>query len=235
MKVERIADGLWRWTARHPEWSADKGGAGGWEAEVGCIYYEAPRAVVLVDPLVPGETQDRERFWRALDRDLDRLAGRPLAILVSCPWHRRSAGEVSARYRGRPGTVVLAHEEAAAFVAELRPRPFRDNDELPGGVLAYRLHGVEPAETAFWIASHGALLTADAVIGAGGGRLRLCPPSWLAEGPEGRDRHDSQLRPSVRRLCELSPTMVLPSHGVPVLNDGVTALTEAVESAAWGD
>ena len=89
MKVEPVAPGLWRWTSPHPEWTEDKGGPGGWEAEVASIYLEGDDGVVLVDPLVPSVPGDRERFWRALDRDLTRLAGRPLVVLVSCAWHRR--------------------------------------------------------------------------------------------------------------------------------------------------
>jgi glyoxylase-like metal-dependent hydrolase (beta-lactamase superfamily II) len=235
MNVERLAEGFWRWTALHPEWSADKGGPGGWEAEVASVYLEGDDAVVLIDPLVPTAGDDRDAFWRALDRDLERLADRPLAILVSCPWHRRSAGEVAERYRSRPGTAVRAHDESAAFLAEIVPEPFRDADVLPGGILPYRIEGIEPAETAFWVPAHAALVFADAVIGAGSGSLRLCPPSWLAAGTEGRERHAAQVRPSVRRLCALPAERVLPSHGEPVLRGGAGALAEAVESPPWGE
>jgi hypothetical protein len=44
MQVARIAEGLWRWSAYYEEWRED----------VGCVYYEAPDAVVLIDPLVSG-------------------------------------------------------------------------------------------------------------------------------------------------------------------------------------
>ena len=235
MKVDRIAEGLWRWTAPHPEWSEEKGGAGGWEADVASVYYEGEGAVVLIDPIVPASGADRESFWRALDRDLDRLADRPLVVLVSCPWHRRNAGEVAERYRERAGTKVMAHEDAAAFLAEIGPTPFREGDALPGRVHPFRIEGIEPAETAFWIPAHAALVFADAVIGGGAGTLRLCPPSWLAEGAEGRERHASQVRPSVRRLCDLPAERILPSHGEAVLRGGAVVLAEAVELPPWGE
>jgi glyoxylase-like metal-dependent hydrolase (beta-lactamase superfamily II) len=82
--------GLWRWTAPHPDW---KEGAD-WEREVGCVYYEAPDATVLIDPLVPPE---RERFFEALDRDVARR-GLPVAILLTCAWHARSSDELDERY-----------------------------------------------------------------------------------------------------------------------------------------
>ena len=47
--VLQIDDGLWRWTALHPDWKVGDD----WEQEVGCVYYEAPDATVLLDPLVP--------------------------------------------------------------------------------------------------------------------------------------------------------------------------------------
>ena len=45
MNVHEIAPGLWRWTGFHEEWKQD----------VGSVYLEAPDAVCLIDPLVPGD------------------------------------------------------------------------------------------------------------------------------------------------------------------------------------
>lgn len=92
MEVTRIADGLWRWTARHPEWKPGEG----WEPDVGCVYYEDPEVVVLIDPLVPAG-KDEPRFWRALDRDVGRQ-GLPVVVLLTSPWHERSKADVEARY-----------------------------------------------------------------------------------------------------------------------------------------
>ena len=83
MVVQEVAAGLWRWTGEHPEWTPEQGGPEGWERDVGCVYYEAPEAVVLFDPLVPPE--DEERFWRALDRDVERV-GKPVCVLATVRW-----------------------------------------------------------------------------------------------------------------------------------------------------
>lgn len=93
MSVVQVAPGLWRWTAPHPDWTE----TGDWPRKVGCVYYEAPEAVVLFDPLVPPE---RERFFDALDADVARL-GRPVAILLTVAWHSRSAAELTKRYDAR--------------------------------------------------------------------------------------------------------------------------------------
>jgi glyoxylase-like metal-dependent hydrolase (beta-lactamase superfamily II) len=88
--VTELAPGLWRWTAPHPDWTDGDD----WDREVGCVYYEASDATVLIDPLVPPE---REPFFEALDRDVERR-GLPLTILLTCAWHERSAAELAERY-----------------------------------------------------------------------------------------------------------------------------------------
>ena len=114
MQVQELAPGLWRWTAPHPGWEAGAapGSPADWPREVGCVYYEASDAVVLIDPLVPPE---RESFLEALDRDVERL-GRPVAIVLTVTWHERSAAELGARYgagRDTPAAVVALRVEGA--------------------------------------------------------------------------------------------------------------------------
>src|SRR5262249_12662425 len=88
MDVREVRPGLCRWTARHPE---------GADRLVACAYLETPEAVVLVDPLVPRE--EAQRFFEALDRDVAR-ADRPVAVVLTNPWHRRSADTLAQRYDG---------------------------------------------------------------------------------------------------------------------------------------
>lgn len=109
MRVQEIATGLWQWTGLHPAWTPADGGPEGWEQEVSCVFYEAPEAVVLVDPLVPME--DRDRFLEALDRDVERL-GRPVRVLVTVDDHRRSSEELAARFGGTLGEVPTGVEVA---------------------------------------------------------------------------------------------------------------------------
>ena len=42
LEVKQISTGLWRWQVPHAEWKPEKGGPGGWEQIVGCVYYEPP-------------------------------------------------------------------------------------------------------------------------------------------------------------------------------------------------
>lgn len=102
MSVVKVAAGLWRWTAPHPDWTE----AEEWPREVGCVYYESPDGVVLIDPLIP---PDRDTFFEALDADVARVDG-PVSILLTVAWHSRSAAELAERYDARrgelPGGVV---------------------------------------------------------------------------------------------------------------------------------
>lgn len=82
MDVQELAPGLWRWSAEH----AGK--------EVWCVYYETPTATVLIDPVVPDE---RERFFRALDRDLQRRDV-PLVVLCTSSESMAAATELVERY-----------------------------------------------------------------------------------------------------------------------------------------
>lgn len=197
MKVEKLRDGLWRWTAPHPAWTPDKAGPEGWDRDVGCLYYEGPEEVVLVDPLVPEEaTPDAEKFWRALDGDVARL-GRPVVVLITVRWHGRSRDRVRDRY----GARVVPCEE------------MRDGASPAKGVVAYDA-GADPGEVVLWIPEHGALVAGDAIVGEG--RVRPCPAGWLGEGEEGERKHREVLLPALRKLRSLPIRIVVPSHGAPV-------------------
>jgi len=145
VRVQEVADGLWRWTGLHPDWKPGED----WDQEVGCVYYGGPDAVVLVDPLAPPE--DEERFWAALDRDVER-AGKPVRVLLTVSWHGRSVKAVAERY----GAAT--------------------DGPLPAGVEAHAAPAGD--ETVYWLPEHGALVFGDVVLDAEGG-VRLCPESWL--------------------------------------------------------
>lgn len=142
-----VGEGLWRWSARHPEWQPGQG----WEPDVWCVYVETPDAVAVVDPLVPADEEDR--FWRALDRDVERL-GLPVTVLLTCPWHARSAAAVEKRYGA--------------------------TRELPPAIEAI---SAAPEEVAFWLPAHAALLAGDVLVGDGGG-LRIHPEWYRSPAGE---------------------------------------------------
>ena len=60
MELSELAPGIWRWDDS--------------------LYVERPDAVVLIDPVVPAG--EEERFFKALDRDVERL-GRPVVVLLT--------------------------------------------------------------------------------------------------------------------------------------------------------
>jgi len=152
MDVQQLADGLWRWTAPHPN-------AADWPQfgppvppEVGCVYYEAPDAVVLFDPLLPpGED---EEFLAHLDRDVERL-GLPVSILLTAAWHERSAAILRERYQA--------------------------TDRIPGSVDPYAIEGAPEEQLAYFIRPHRALVVAEVFVGDGRGGLALSPSPALED------------------------------------------------------
>ncbi len=128
VQVGEITPGLWRWTARHPAWTPAEEGE--WEPDVGCVYAEIDCRIVLIDPLVPAES---ERFWAALDRDVGRL-GTPV-VLTTTVDHARSSEKIIDRYGdgGLPsdGVTRIAtalHGEVVFWLAPYRAL-------VPGDVL----------------------------------------------------------------------------------------------------
>jgi hypothetical protein len=91
MELTQIRRGLYRWTAPHPEYEpdAEPDSPADWPEQVGSVAYEAPDALVLIDPLVP------DSLWPALDRLAD---GRRVAVLTTIGFHRRSRDAVAERY-----------------------------------------------------------------------------------------------------------------------------------------
>jgi hypothetical protein len=133
MQVRELARGLWYWTGRHPAWTPADGGPDGWDQEVGCYFHEGPDAICLFDPLVPME--DRDRFFEALDRDVERSL--PVRILLTVESHRRSAAELAERYDATIG-------------------------EVPDGVeVALSAWN----ENVFWLPGHRAIVFGDVVLG----------------------------------------------------------------------
>jgi glyoxylase-like metal-dependent hydrolase (beta-lactamase superfamily II) len=150
--VQQLADGLWRWTAPHPD-------AANWPdrglpvpPEVGCVYYEAPDAVVLIDPLLPAG--EEEKFLAYLDRDVERL-GLPVSVLLTAAWHERSAAILRERYRA--------------------------DDRIPAGVGANPVEGAPEEQLAYFIRPHRALVVAEIFAGDGHGGLVLVPSPALSD------------------------------------------------------
>lgn len=205
MDVLEIAPGLWRWSTYFGEW----------RHEVGCVYLETDDAIVLIDPLVPEETAEEERFWRALDRDVQRN-GAPVHVLVTVFWHTRSTARMVERY----DATVHAVSGARAAIATRAGRVdhvFRGVTELPGGVVAYPT--VRRNEVVYWLPAHRTIVPGDVILGLDEGGIDFCPESWLPPAVT----HE-RLRASLQPLRALPVERVLVSHGAPVLERGHAAI-----------
>jgi hypothetical protein len=197
--VQELRRGLWRWTAPHPRWENDEH----WGPDVASVYAELSDAVVVIDPIVPAD--EEERFWSALDRDVERV-DRPVYVLLTVHWHERSVADVLDRYGGRLW----------------RPE---EQGELPGGVRVEVVKGVDWSEALFFLEPYRALVVGDLLIGNGEG-LEL-PISWFPKAEQ--DWAREALKPRLReRLAALPVELVLVSHGTPVLADGAAALARAL-------
>ena len=208
MDVLEIDDGLWRWTAHHPEWNED----------VGCTYVATEDGAVLIDPLVPPE--DTAKFWKALDRDVKRMKGR-VHVLVTVFWHARSAAEMRERYDARIWAVKSGKAAIARRTGAVTD-PFAIGDELPGGIEACRT--ARAAEVVYWVPEHSALVPGDVLIADGKGGAKMCPADWLPAKVTHRD-----LAASLRPLLDLPVRRILLSHGRPVVTGGGRALERALE------
>lgn len=233
MNVTKILEGLWVWTVPHPAWTPEFDRPDGWGRFVASVYFESPSGVVLIDPLVPADPDGAARFWNALDRDIARVPGR-VAVLVGCVEHGRSADLVAERLSGRGVEVSVLGDPAIRAGVSCRLSAGFDAAEFPKGVRAVSVPGLSPGETAFVLEAPRAVVFADAVIGAGGGRVRVAPPSWGVRTDEGQALYARAFRPALASLVALTPEILLPSHGEPILKNGAAALEEALAAPPWG-
>lgn len=225
MRVQRLAEGLWRWTAPHPEWREGSG----WDATVGSVYCETSDAIVLIDPLVPARAFEQQRFWDALDRDAERLR-MPVVVLLTCRWHARGAGAVRRRY----GAAVWAPPGATEGIEGLDgSQVLVDGADPVPGVETRMLGLPSPAgdEAVLWLSERRALVPGDVLLGDGAGGVRIAPPEWYSDSPAERRWYAEDLVPALRELAARDPAMILISHGEPVLAGAQAALRTALSGA----
>jgi hypothetical protein len=213
--VQEIADGIWRWTARHPEWHP-----GTWGAEVGCYALAAGGGTVLIDPLAPDGDAG---FWERLDG----VVAGPVTCLITIGYHLRSAEDVCARY---PGTTVWGHENVG--------KRMRDRDRFrqlspasaPAGVRAFAIGKPRRGELPVLVEAHAAVAFGDAVVGTDGG-LRM----WCNEpvDEERRRFYAERFAPTLGPILAEPIDHVLVTHGPPAVGDGHAALTAAATAPPW--
>jgi hypothetical protein len=94
--MDELAPGLRTWSGAHPEWR---------DAPVRSYAVEVGGRVVLIDPIAPAPAGD--------------------AVLLTCPWHRRSTDELGLEVLDTPPEGIEAHpsffaEEVALLLREHR-------------------------------------------------------------------------------------------------------------------
>lgn len=210
MNVREVRPGLWVWELPHPEKNAE------WDDEglgeiVSSYALQSDDSLVLVDPLAPPPGAEGERFWDALDRDVERH-GAP-TILLTIFYHSRSSRDILERY---DGASVRVHEPARELMAERTTvtHTFQLGEELPGGLVAY--DAARGFEVVLWAPAHRALFAGDVLLGTEDGGVQMCPPSWTTS------KTQDELRDALRPVLDLPVELVCLAHG-GVVEDGVAA------------
>jgi hypothetical protein len=165
--------------------------------DVHSYYVAGPR--VAIDPMQPDEPLDQ-----------------PERILLTNRHHYRDSG--------RFGCPVLCQRDGLhQFEGGPAVQGFSFGDEVAAGITAERVAVLCPEETAFYIASAGALSFADAIVRDDGGPLRFVSDWLLGDDPEAIK---AGLRDSFRALLELDFDSILMAHGTPMVGGGKDALRE---------
>jgi hypothetical protein len=217
--MEQLRDGLWRWTARHPEWHP-----GDFGAEVACFAAQAGGTTLLIDPLLPPEPDD------VLDT-LEAALGDRLAILITIPYHVRSSEELWRRYGKQAETTIHGHRACAKRLKDKSAfHAIEPGVPLPAGVTAHTIGKPRRYETPLHLPSHGALVFGDAVAETDG-RLVM----WSADKVDAKVErfYRERFAPTLAPLLELPFDAVLPTHGQPILTNGKQALQRALGAKPW--
>ncbi len=216
--LHRLGEGLWHWERRHPEWHP-----GAFGAVVGSYLVQAGDVSLLIDPLVDSDADP-------VLAEIDELVGARVRILISIPYHARSAESLQRRYRDRDA-LILGHRLVAKRLSDAAGfRPCAGGEDIDGVARVHRIGRPVRAELPIEIPSQRALVFGDAIVESGGA-LRL----WedLVESENRRRWYEERFLPTLRVLADLGVERVLVTHGRPVLSDGAAALTRALDRGPW--
>lgn len=217
--MDKLTTGLWRWTARHPEWHPGEFGA-----EVACFLAQAGDTTLLIDPLLPPEPAP------VLDA-IEATLGDRLAILISVPYHVRSSEDLWRRYEGDALVTIHGHPACAkrlkstAAFQEIEP-----GAPLPAGATAHTIGKPRRHEMPLHLPSHDALVFGDAVAETDG-RLVM----WASDKVDAKVEsfYGDRFAPTLEPLLELPFDAVLVTHGQPLMTGGREALRKALDAKPW--
>ena len=143
MQVHQYTEGLWRWSVGSRT----------------SAYIEHGDVMIVVDPVLPPEGDDLDRFTRAIERDVHRLGG-PVHVLMTRHGHPRDCDALLDLIGGavwHPGM-----------------------GQAPAGLLSLP---VAESAVALWSPVHRALVVPDASMADGGMGMR--PTATIVTGADG--------------------------------------------------
>ncbi len=222
--LSEVAPGIFRWQTRHPEWHTRIA----WGHEVASFALAGDEGLALVDPLLPApDTPSRP----AVEQVLDRLVGAAarLDIMITIPYHVRSATELFERYRERLGVTVYGHPAVAGRLAgtDTPLTPIKPGAAVGRSAVAMAIGKPRRYETPLYFAAHKALAFGDAVVGFETG-LRVWQQATTAP-----DWYERRFAPTLLPLLQLDVERVLTTHGESVLHGARQALRDAVAAGPW--
>lgn len=220
-RVEKIADGIWTWRARHPDWHPRTP----FGARVTSYALHVPGATVLVDPLAPDG--DVGSLLTAL-ADIVRDAVR---IHVTIPYHIRDSEPLWAHYARAGDARILGHPAVARRLRDASGfQAIHPGETLDTGIVPIAIGNPRRYEMPLWVPARRALVLGDSIVEEGG-RLRVWIPRQLT--PQRITWYRERLRPSLLPLLVVDAERVLVTHGEAVAQGGRAALQAALDADPW--
>ena len=226
--MHEIAPGIYRWTAAHPEWRTTSEAIPSYALVCG-------KTLALVDPLLPAhDSAEHVEVDRVLSDLIE--AAQHLEILITIPYHTRSAEELFHRYHTLLATRIWGHKNVTKRFADA-DTPLHEiivgrahasaasSVEVADGIAtAFAIGSPRRVETPLYFPAHKALFFGDAIVNTEG-TLRVW--SWAPTKP---GWHETRFLPTLMPLLDLEVENVLVTHGPPVIGGGSAALRAALEA-----
>ena len=185
-----VADGLWGWRRRHPEWFEEAE----WEPDVSSFCVTSGGVTLVLDPIEP----DDDAVWSRLDEL------QPRAAVYLKPDHVRDVRLFHDRYGATVYGEMDALEERVGAVERFEATA--PGVELPGGVRLLD-DGRWRRETPAYLPEQRTIVFADGLMCDPDGELRIWFTSW----------HEQRVVPALRQILAANEIEhVLVSHGEPV-------------------
>ena len=216
--VQEIAAGIWCWQRR------PRGLRPGEFGTRTSYALTAGSQTLLIDPLVDG---DNDPALAALDT----LAGGRVRILITKPFHTRSAEPLWRRYH-RAQARIYGHPEVATRLGDTAGfQAVTGGADIDGFARFHPIGSPPRSEQPIEIPAHHALVFGDAIVETGDGQLRVWDDPLDSERRRRwwRERYQPTLEP----LAALDIEHVLVTHGQPVLTNGAAALRRALDREPW--